>query len=68
VVAILTGLLGILSTGLITAVAVFALRKAMEHPTDISLRRWGFIIGRNMRILSVRTIVLSMICIFTSVC
>ena len=33
-VAILTGLLGILSTGLITAVAVFALRKAMEHPTD----------------------------------
>jgi uncharacterized membrane protein len=34
VVAILTGLLGILSTGLITAVAVFALRKAMEHPTD----------------------------------
>jgi hypothetical protein len=34
VVAILTGLQGILITGLITAVAVFALRKTMEHPTD----------------------------------
>jgi voltage-gated potassium channel len=34
VVAILTGLLGILITGLTTAVAVFALRKTMEHPTD----------------------------------
>lgn len=34
VVAILTGLQGILITGLIIAVAVFALRKAMEHPTD----------------------------------
>ena len=34
VVAILTGLIGIIITGLIVAVAVFALRKAMEHPTD----------------------------------
>jgi voltage-gated potassium channel len=34
VVAILTGLQGILITGLVTAVAVFALRKTMEPPTD----------------------------------
>lgn len=34
VVAILTGLQGILITGLIIAVAVFALRKTMENPTD----------------------------------
>jgi voltage-gated potassium channel len=34
VVAILTGLLGILITGLIVAVAVYALRKTMEPPTD----------------------------------
>ncbi len=34
VVAILTGLLGILTTGLVTAVAVFALRQTMEPPTD----------------------------------
>ncbi len=34
VVAILTGLQGILITGLIVAVAVFALRETMEHPTD----------------------------------
>ena len=33
VVAILTGFLGILITGLITAVAVFALRQTMEHTT-----------------------------------
>ncbi len=31
-VAILAGLQGMLITGLVTAVAVFALRKAMEHP------------------------------------
>jgi voltage-gated potassium channel len=34
VVAVLTGLLGILITGLIIAVAVYALRKTMEPPTD----------------------------------
>jgi len=34
IVAILTGLQGILITGLITAVAVYALRKAMESSTD----------------------------------
>jgi voltage-gated potassium channel len=34
VVAILTGLLGILITGLIVAVAVYAVRETMEHPTD----------------------------------
>jgi voltage-gated potassium channel len=34
VVAILTGLLGILITGLVVAVAVYALRKTMEPPTD----------------------------------
>jgi len=34
VVAILTGLLGILITGLIVAVAVYAVRKTMEPPTD----------------------------------
>ena len=34
VIAILTGLLGVLITGLIIAVAVYALRKTMEHPTD----------------------------------
>jgi hypothetical protein len=34
VIAILTGLLGALITGLIIAVAVFALRQTMEHPTD----------------------------------
>ena len=34
VFAILIGLQGILITGLIAAVAVFALRKTMEHPTD----------------------------------
>ncbi len=34
VVAILTGLLGVLITGLIIAVAVYALRKTMEPPTD----------------------------------
>ena len=34
VVAILTGLLGVIITGLIVAVAVFALGKTMEHPTD----------------------------------
>ena len=34
VIAILTGLLGVLITGLIIAVAVFALRKSMEDPTD----------------------------------
>jgi hypothetical protein len=34
VVAVLTGLLGMLITGLIVAVAVFAVRKAMEPPTD----------------------------------
>jgi hypothetical protein len=31
-IAVLTGLLGLLTTGLITAVAVFALRKSMEPP------------------------------------
>ena len=34
VVAILTGLLGILITGLIVAVAVYALRQTMPPPTD----------------------------------
>jgi voltage-gated potassium channel len=34
VVAILTGLQGVLITGLTTAVAVYALRKSIEHPTD----------------------------------
>jgi voltage-gated potassium channel len=34
VVAILTGLLGILITGLIVAVAVYAVRATMEPPTD----------------------------------
>jgi voltage-gated potassium channel len=34
VIAILTGLLGMLITGLIIAVAVYALRKTMEHSTD----------------------------------
>ena len=34
VVAILTGLLGILITGLIVAVAVYALRATMQPPTD----------------------------------
>jgi voltage-gated potassium channel len=34
IVAIVTGLQGILITGLITAVAVFALRKTMESSTD----------------------------------
>ena len=31
-VAILAGLQGMLITGLVTAVAVFAMRKSMEHP------------------------------------
>ena len=34
VVAVLTGLLGMLITGLIVAVAVFSLKKTMEPPTD----------------------------------
>jgi voltage-gated potassium channel len=34
VVAILTGLVGILITGLIVAVAVYALRETMAPPTD----------------------------------
>jgi hypothetical protein len=34
VVAILTGLLGVLINGLIVAVAVLALRRTMEHPAD----------------------------------
>jgi voltage-gated potassium channel len=34
IIAILTGFQGILITGLITAVAVFALRKTMEPSTD----------------------------------
>jgi voltage-gated potassium channel len=34
VVAILTGLLGIIITGLIVAVAVYATREVMEPPTD----------------------------------
>jgi voltage-gated potassium channel len=34
VIAILTGLLGVIVSGLIVAVAVYALKKAMEHPTD----------------------------------
>jgi voltage-gated potassium channel len=34
VIAILTGLLGILITGLITAIAVFALRQTLEPPSD----------------------------------
>ena len=34
VIAILTGLLGILITGLIVAIAVYALKEAMEPPKD----------------------------------
>jgi len=34
IVAILTGILGILITGLIVAIAVFAVKETMEHPTD----------------------------------
>jgi voltage-gated potassium channel len=34
VIAILTGLLGVIVSGLIVAVAVYALKKSMEHPTD----------------------------------
>jgi uncharacterized membrane protein len=34
VFAILTGFVGILMTGLIAAVAVYALRETMKHPTD----------------------------------
>ena len=34
VIAILTGLLGILITGLVVAVAVYALKEAMKPPTD----------------------------------
>ena len=34
VVAVLTGFVGILMTGLIAAVAVYALRESMKHPTD----------------------------------
>ena len=34
VIAILTGLLGVIVSGLIVAVAVYALKKAMENPTD----------------------------------
>jgi hypothetical protein len=34
VIAILSGLLGVIVSGLIVAVAVYALKKAMEHPTD----------------------------------
>jgi voltage-gated potassium channel len=34
VIAILTGLLGILITGLIVAVAVYALKETMKPPTD----------------------------------
>ena len=34
VVAILTGLIGILNTGLIVAVAVYALRETMAHQRD----------------------------------
>jgi voltage-gated potassium channel Kch len=34
VVAVLTGFIGILMTGLIAAIAVYALRETMKHPTD----------------------------------
>jgi uncharacterized membrane protein len=34
IVAIMTGILGILITGLVVAIAVYALRKTMEHPAD----------------------------------
>lgn len=34
IVSILTGFLGILITGLIVAIAVFAVKETMEHPTD----------------------------------
>ena len=34
VFAVLTGFVGILMTGLIAAIAVFALKEAMKHPTD----------------------------------
>jgi voltage-gated potassium channel len=34
VIAILTGLLGILITGLIVAIAVYALKETMKPPTD----------------------------------
>ena len=34
VFAILTGFMGMLIIGLITAIAVFAMRNSIEHPTD----------------------------------
>ena len=34
VVAVLTGLVGILMTGLIAALAVYALKETMKHPTE----------------------------------
>ncbi len=34
IVAIMTGILGILITGLVVAIAVYALRKTMEHSVD----------------------------------
>ena len=34
VVSVLTGFVGILMTGLIAAVAVYALKETMKHPTD----------------------------------
>ena len=34
VVAVLTGFIGILMTGLVAAVAVYALKETMEHPTE----------------------------------
>ena len=34
VISILTGLLGILITGLVVAIAVYALKKTMKPPTD----------------------------------
>ena len=34
VVAVLTGLIGILMTGLIAALAVYALKETMKHPTE----------------------------------
>jgi uncharacterized membrane protein len=34
VFAVLTGFVGILMTGLIAAIAVYALRETMKHPTD----------------------------------
>jgi voltage-gated potassium channel len=37
IIAILTGLQGMIITGLITAVAVYALRKAMESSTESKL-------------------------------